>query len=369
MSSPQPITCPRCGGPDLTEITWNRRRCNHCGTESVLSEDRTRLELIGSECAECGFNNDRGATYCGKCGAALAKICPKCLSEMRLDLAFCPKCGCDYAQQRDAVVTSLLAALDAGKKPSHWCEYVVGVLRLNPNDWEALVLLGQIRVNESKWRKGVSHWARVHGQDNTYPPVNRQLSQFVSKNLPLLMERGLVDSRIKDDRARRYLAALRSKTPPTPPALGQTSLGLLQRYWPSRAERIRKMHDVRLQEHQSQLRRVEATQAEAYDDTLALANMCVEGLEERAERRKRAEELAKQRAAQMDAKQRVLEAKRRSRDANRARAREATKQKRAAEQVVVVERQKKRSGCCCLPVALVLTIIPIVVTAGLILTQ
>lgn len=90
------LVCPRCGSPDLEELTWNRRRCRHCGTESVLSSDRTRLQLVEWVCPSCGFNNESGTAFCGQCGAKLTKKCPECGNQIRIDLQFCSFCGANY---------------------------------------------------------------------------------------------------------------------------------------------------------------------------------------------------------------------------------------------------------------------------------
>ncbi len=93
MAALQSLSCPKCGSSDLAEIGPNRRKCEHCGAESLLSDDRSRLELIGWECPKCGFNNEISVNFCGKCGVSLSKKCQRCLSEVRRDLNFCPKCG------------------------------------------------------------------------------------------------------------------------------------------------------------------------------------------------------------------------------------------------------------------------------------
>lgn len=102
MSEMQALTCPQCGSPDLEEIAWNKRRCQHCGASALVSDDRRSLTIIEWQCPNCGFNNDRPARHCGQCGASLVKTCPVCKAEMRSDLAFCPACGREYdrAKQR-----------------------------------------------------------------------------------------------------------------------------------------------------------------------------------------------------------------------------------------------------------------------------
>lgn len=102
--SMKPLSCPSCGSPDLDPVTANRWRCEHCGTESILSSDRTRLVLVQWECPQCGFNNESGAAYCGQCGSSLTRTCPTCGNQIRSDLKFCNLCGANYeavtAEQR-----------------------------------------------------------------------------------------------------------------------------------------------------------------------------------------------------------------------------------------------------------------------------
>jgi ribosomal protein S27AE len=96
MSKLQTLGCPQCGSTDLTEIAWNKRRCQHCGAYALLSDDRASLEVIERQCPKCGFNNEREARYCGECGGPLIKHCPRCGAEMKWSLAFCTSCGQDY---------------------------------------------------------------------------------------------------------------------------------------------------------------------------------------------------------------------------------------------------------------------------------
>ena len=90
------LACPSCGSPDVEAVSPDTRRCRHCGTESRLSADRTRLELVQWLCPTCGFNNESGARFCGRCGASLAKRCPECSAILRTDLDFCGSCGANY---------------------------------------------------------------------------------------------------------------------------------------------------------------------------------------------------------------------------------------------------------------------------------
>lgn len=99
----QTLRCPSCGSPDLEKITWNERRCRHCGMVSVLSHDQQFL-LIEWQCPHCGFNNEKGWERCGKCGTPLIKKCLSCQATMRWDLTHCPRCGRPY-QPIPAIIT------------------------------------------------------------------------------------------------------------------------------------------------------------------------------------------------------------------------------------------------------------------------
>src|SRR5215471_14006523 len=44
-------------------------------------------------CANCGFENPEGMSFCGKCGTSLSPACPQCGFANPADFAFCGKCG------------------------------------------------------------------------------------------------------------------------------------------------------------------------------------------------------------------------------------------------------------------------------------
>lgn len=44
-------------------------------------------------CSKCGYDNSPGMDFCGRCGTALARVCPGCLAEVPPDHAFCGQCG------------------------------------------------------------------------------------------------------------------------------------------------------------------------------------------------------------------------------------------------------------------------------------
>jgi adenylate cyclase len=45
------------------------------------------------KCSKCGFENQPGMQFCGKCGAKLAQVCPHCGFENPPEHVFCGKCG------------------------------------------------------------------------------------------------------------------------------------------------------------------------------------------------------------------------------------------------------------------------------------
>ena len=60
-------SCPNCGSSSFVKVAPARSGCAYCGTTRAQAE-RT-LEWI--RCARCGADNERSASYCKMCGAAL----------------------------------------------------------------------------------------------------------------------------------------------------------------------------------------------------------------------------------------------------------------------------------------------------------
>lgn len=44
-------------------------------------------------CGACGAENPAGNSYCGKCGAPLARTCPACGASVKAGDAYCGQCG------------------------------------------------------------------------------------------------------------------------------------------------------------------------------------------------------------------------------------------------------------------------------------
>ena len=389
MSTVNPIGCPMCGSSDLEEITWNRRKCNNCGTESLLSDDRVTLEIIGFQCPACGFNNARSVTFCAKCGAALVKVCAKCLSQVGIEHQFCSDCGGECATERNQLLDSLRQGMAWGEKHEHALRYIETALRLHPADKELRCLRGQVHLSQSQWRQAVSDWGIVYEADPQYVPVRDLLRGFIDENMYLLTTPGLVDDRVKDEHSMRRLrtiqaeapAALLSYRPPKPPRPpGRTSVNLLRRAWPDMAIRMEEMHQERLDalelqaqrsqeayqvkeaEHDQQCQRYEQDRAETLEDLLTLASLCVEAREEEARRERIEAERRRQQEEQARLKREQAQA---WKEASRLKP-EAARQAKAPEeqsgkQVVYVIQEppeKKKKGCCLLPIV-VLVLVPI----------
>ena len=52
-------------------------------------------------CLNCRFDNPQGMQFCGKCGAALERVCPKCNFRNPSDFMFCGKCAHSLAQPQE----------------------------------------------------------------------------------------------------------------------------------------------------------------------------------------------------------------------------------------------------------------------------
>jgi AcrR family transcriptional regulator len=373
MGPMQAIQCPKCGGSKLTETSPNRRRCDYCGTESVLSVDRSRLELIGSLCPACGFNNEPRVAFCGKCGTPMVRICAGCLARVSLDLAFCSSCGANCETERQALFSKLASLTNKpeGQQLEHVLAYLDRTLKVDPGDVQALAYRGQLRVRRGQWREGVADWADAYGRDPNDTTTRGMLREFISPHIGLLMECGLVDARLTDDLSKRYLGAIRSSLPslPTqesqtpPPPLGQLSIGLLNRLWPSKAARMeamyqekvvafhlklpaaRALHEGKVSNIQAERKRIERDKAAAFRDLPVMARMCAVALEEQENEKERLRQEVERRKAQE------------MRD-EEARARPAP-----PAPVVIVRSPSMLGGCCSLPILAGAVLLPALLVA------
>ena len=75
-------TCPKCGA----SVPSTSKFCLECGAKIESLNDN---EVI---CPSCGQKTAKGK-FCGECGAALARKCAKCDTEINGNPKFCPECG------------------------------------------------------------------------------------------------------------------------------------------------------------------------------------------------------------------------------------------------------------------------------------
>lgn len=93
MSALEELQCTRCGSVDLEEVSPGRFRCAHCGCYLQGEASGSSLSVDVRRCPECGQENDRDASYCGKCGFRMVRPCPRCGKLFRWDMVCCPECG------------------------------------------------------------------------------------------------------------------------------------------------------------------------------------------------------------------------------------------------------------------------------------
>ena len=77
-----PVSCPKCGA----SVPSTSKFCLECGAKIEILKDN---EII---CPSCGQKTAKGK-FCGECGAALARKCAKCDTEINGNPKFCPECG------------------------------------------------------------------------------------------------------------------------------------------------------------------------------------------------------------------------------------------------------------------------------------
>lgn len=147
----------------MEELSWDRRRCRHCGTEVRLSSDRTRVELLQWLCPHCGTNNTVGTNYCRQCGQVLAQRCTACGAEEYVGSRFCSNCGRPL-HGAAPIPDQPAAAVPVGKpETSAWAiaSLVLAILGLGP----LAVACGHLalwQINRSVGRVG-GQWLAVIG--------------------------------------------------------------------------------------------------------------------------------------------------------------------------------------------------------------
>lgn len=76
-------------------------------------------------CADCGFENPKGARFCNQCGGALALSCPSCGHTLRPTAKFCDECGTGLAQTDVSVVASADTLAPIDYTPQHLAERIL----------------------------------------------------------------------------------------------------------------------------------------------------------------------------------------------------------------------------------------------------
>ena len=85
--------CPNCGSPVLAGET----SCKYCQASIVFSPDLQEVRLVGFSCPKCGNTNDKGVSFCARCGTQLIIKCSSCRHDMPLDASICPNCRASRA--------------------------------------------------------------------------------------------------------------------------------------------------------------------------------------------------------------------------------------------------------------------------------
>lgn len=122
------LKCPNCG----SNIPDTSRSCAYCGTNLVLSQDRTSFVMVGVVCAKCGTNNREMAQFCKECGSTLVKECPACGSTIDVNATHCTDCGKNYSaaeKQLIETVDTLNSKLEKKRefKKSAWVGAIIGL--------------------------------------------------------------------------------------------------------------------------------------------------------------------------------------------------------------------------------------------------
>jgi len=90
------ISCPKCGGNELTEKSKDRYVCNYCGSILLAQAESSELRITGWRCPSCSAENSPNSKFCGKCGFRITKHCPKCGKDIQHHLNFCTSCSFQF---------------------------------------------------------------------------------------------------------------------------------------------------------------------------------------------------------------------------------------------------------------------------------
>jgi hypothetical protein len=119
-------------------------------------------------------------------------------------------------------------------------------------------------------------------------------------------------------------------------------MALLNRIAPTKAHRIEEMYQAEQAKYVGRQRAFEQAQSELFSDRMTLAHMCVEALEELAERKRLEAERRRLATEQAERRQAQLTAKREA----KAKARQPGRQTQPDIVQVQVQPKKKRKACC-----------------------
>jgi len=105
------LKCPNCG----SSIPRTSPSCGYCGTQLLLSSDRSGFILAVMSCPHCGFHNVTGAQYCEDCSSPLFKNCPSCNDKIEISSVYCTKCGEPCEQSSEEQLQLQLENLEANR--------------------------------------------------------------------------------------------------------------------------------------------------------------------------------------------------------------------------------------------------------------
>ena len=111
------FVCISCGCEQLKVASENRLICTSCGVVHEFTETGN-LSIVEGICPECGYTNDCGNRFCGKCGYSLFRTCPECDTQFQWFIAFCPGCGANYRKSMTHLKKIQAERAAAGKELS-----------------------------------------------------------------------------------------------------------------------------------------------------------------------------------------------------------------------------------------------------------
>lgn len=152
------------------------------------------------------------------------------------------------------------------------------VIERQPALKEAVYLKGVILNRRGETEEAIRVWQSAYALDADYQPPRKALDAFISANRKLLTNQQIVRAMMYSGLSKKesdYLELLNQAGSDKPPELGETSMRLLESISSTKAETMRQMHAVEMQQYQKTDAKREQLMRAMEEDVVVLCRLCL----------------------------------------------------------------------------------------------